>query len=81
MKLLAVGARLTVLEIDVSKIVGSDWMNERAPAQGDVVLVESLSDSTGERIVRLLCEPRAGFLEWRVDVYESGVHFGALSNV
>jgi hypothetical protein len=81
MELLAVGARLTVLEIDLSKIVGSDWMNERAPSQGDVVLIESLSDSTGERIVRLLCEPRTGCLEWRVDVYESGVRLGALSNV
>lgn len=77
---LSVGMTLKVIAIDQSKIVGVDWLNEREPCEGDVVLVESISGAEGERIIRLLCEPRVGFLVWRIDVCESGLQIEAFSN-
>ncbi|WP_145964060.1 hypothetical protein [Chromobacterium phragmitis] len=75
---LSIGMTLQVIAIDQSKIVCADWLNERGPCKGDVVLVENVSDMDGEKIIRLLCEPRVGFLEWRIDVCESGLQFEAI---
>jgi hypothetical protein len=77
---LSAGTTLKVIAIDQSKVVGVDWLNEREPCAGDVVLVESISGAGGERIIRLLCEPRVGFLEWRIDVLESGLQFESFTN-
>ena len=77
---ISIGMRLKVIAIDPSKIVGADWLNGRKPCEGDEVLVEDVSEMNDDRIVRLLCEPRAGFLEWRLDVCESGLQFEASPN-
>jgi len=72
--------RLKIIAIDLSKIVCVDWLNERKPCEGDEALVEDVSEMNDERVVRLLCEPRDGFLEWRLSVYESGLQFEMFPN-
>jgi hypothetical protein len=65
---LEAGARIKLLGYSPELIVASDWLNERLPQQGDEVIVESIDTTTRGQVFRLLCEPRPGFLIWRVDI-------------
>jgi hypothetical protein len=78
---ISVGMTLKITAIDRSKIIGSDWMNEREPCEGDQAVVEAVAGTAGENVLRLLCEPREGFLVWRVDIFESGVDFDEITPV
>lgn len=75
---LTTGMRVRLLSIDAAMIVGSDWMNERSPGIGDVAIIEGVSKHADGTIFRLLCERKAGFLIWRVDVWGRGFTFEVL---
>lgn len=76
---LAKGDTVRLMEVDQSSAVFSDWLNERTPASGDVAIVEETWDSKDGRTDRLLCEPRAGFLEWRATFREAELVYEVLS--
>jgi hypothetical protein len=65
---LEVGLKIRLLTHSSELIVASDWINERPPQPGDEVIVESITATTEGQVVRLLCEPKPGFLIWRVDI-------------
>ncbi|WP_440466009.1 hypothetical protein ACKI1H_19560 [Pseudomonas sp. YH-1] len=76
---LAKGDTVRLMEVDQSSAVFSDWLNARTPASGDVAVVEEAWDSKGGRTVRLLCEQRAGFPEWRATFREGELVYEVLS--
>ncbi|WP_425327946.1 hypothetical protein [Pseudomonas nitroreducens] len=73
------GDTVRLIDVDQSSTVLSDWLSARAPASGDVAFVEETWDSKDGRTVRLLCEPRAGFLEWRATFREAELVYEVLS--
>lgn len=73
------GDTVRLMEVDQSSAVFSDWLNTRTPASGDVAVVEDAWDSKDGRTVRLLCEPHAGFLEWRVTFREAELVYEVLA--
>lgn len=75
---LNVGTRILLLRIKPEMIVGSDWLNERAPQIRDEAVVESILATADGAIFRLLCEPAAGFLIWRVDIRDGGFEYETL---
>ncbi|KWR78132.1 MULTISPECIES: hypothetical protein [Pseudomonas] len=76
---LAKGNTVRLMEVDQSSAVFSDWLNTRTPASGDIAVVEETWDSKDGRTVRLLCEPRAGFLEWRATFREAKLVYEVLA--
>lgn len=62
---LSKGNIIKLINIDRATLVLSDWLSSREAAPGDIVEVEEISVDEAGCIVRLLCEPNAGFLEWR----------------
>ncbi|MGC4011247.1 MAG: hypothetical protein QM805_20995 [Pseudomonas sp.] len=75
---LSKGDTVRLIAVDQSSTILSDWLNARAPASGDIAVVEETWDSKDGRTVRLLCEPSAGFLEWRATFREAGLVYEVL---
>ena len=75
---LAKGDTVKLMEVGQSSTVFSDWLNARTPASGDFAVVEETWDSKAGRTVRLLCEPRAGLLEWRATFREAELVYEVL---
>ncbi len=72
------GDFIKLISVDQSKVVFTDWISSREAAPGDIALVEEVSFAEDGRIVRLLCEDRPGFLEWRTCLYEAGLIYEIL---
>jgi len=62
---LSKGNIIKLIDVDRATVVLSDWLNSREAAPGNIAVVEEISIAEAGRIVRLLCEPCAGFFEWR----------------
>ncbi|MGE7958563.1 hypothetical protein ACQKQA_18585 [Pseudomonas sp. NPDC089530] len=77
---LSKGNIIKLVDADRATIVLSDWLNSREAIPGDIAVVEEISITETGRIVRLLCEPRAGFLEWRTSFLEAGLTYEVLFN-
>ena len=72
---LSKGDLIKLISADQAKIVLTDWINSREAAPGDIALVEEVYIGEDGQIVRLLCEYRPGFLEWRTVFYEAGLTY------
>jgi hypothetical protein len=77
---LSKGNIIKLIDADRAAVVLSDWLNTREPTPGDIALVEEISIAEGGCIVRLLCEKRAGFLDWRTSFFEAGLTYEMLFN-
>ncbi|MDU8502451.1 hypothetical protein RYB01_25155 [Pseudomonas syringae] len=75
---LSKGNIIKLINADRATVVLSDWLNSREAAPGDIAEVEEISIGEAGRIVRLLCEPHAGFLEWRTSYFETGLTYEVL---
>lgn len=75
---LSKGNIIKLNDADRATVVLSDWLNSRDAAPGDIAEVEEVSMCEAGRIVRLLCEPREGFLEWRTSYLEAGLCYELL---
>ena len=68
---LSKGDTVKLIDINPSAIVLSDWLNAGPAATGDIAVVEEASASDAGIVVRLPCESKAGFLEWRATFLEA----------
>lgn len=75
---LSKGNNIKLINIDLATVVLSDWLNSRDAAPGDIAEVEEISMGEAGCIVRLLCEPHAGFFEWRASYFEAGLTYEVL---
>ncbi|WP_219268719.1 hypothetical protein [Pseudomonas sp. Xaverov 259] len=75
---LSKGNIIKLINVDRATVVLSDWLNSREAAPGDIAEVEDISMGEAGCIVRLLCEPHAGFLEWRASYFEAGLTYEVL---
>lgn len=75
---LSKGNIIRLIDVDLTTVVLSDWLNSREAAPGDIAEVEEISMGEAGCIVRLLCEPHAGFLEWRASFFEVGLTYEVL---
>lgn len=75
---LSEGNIIKLIEVDQTKVVLSDWLNSREAAPGDIAEVEAIWMGEAGCIVRLLCEPHSGFLEWRASYFEAGLTYEVL---
>lgn len=70
---LSKGNIIRLINIDRATLVLSDRLSSREAVPGDIAEVEEISVGEAGCIVRLLCEPNAGFLEWRAPYFEGGL--------
>ncbi|PUA47512.1 hypothetical protein C5U62_05945 [Pseudomonas protegens] len=75
---LSKGDLVRLISADQAKVVLTDWISCREAAPGDIALVEEVFIGEDGQIVRLLCEHRPGFLEWRTLFYEAGLTYERL---
>lgn len=73
------GNIIKLISVDAAAIRLTDWLNSREAVPGDIAIVEDVSINETGRVVRLLCEPQAGFLEWRIWFQETGVTYELLA--
>lgn len=72
------GARIKLSSLRPELIVVTDWLGEREPAKGDIAVIEDVRSTNKGKMIRLLCEPKSGYLEWRIDIYEGGFEYELL---
>ena len=72
------GTLIRLLSIDQTTAGSSDWLSSRAATPGDIAVVEEVSIVETGRVVRLKCEPRAGFPEWGTWFLEAGLTYEVL---
>jgi|GEM_PF-7047186 len=72
---LSKGDLIKIISTDQTKVVLTDWISSREAAPGDIALVEEVSIHEDGQSVRLLCEYRQGFLEWRAWFHEEGLTY------
>lgn len=72
------GDLIKLISADQAKVVLTDWISSREAAPGDIAWVEEVCIAEDGQIVRLLCEVRPGFLEWRTCFYEAGLAYELL---
>ncbi|WP_285415357.1 hypothetical protein [Pseudomonas sp. efr-133-TYG-5] len=77
---LSKGDLIRLISVDQGKVVLTDWISSREAAPGDIALVEEVSIGEDGQIVRLLCEYRPGFLEWRMSFYEAELTYELLQD-
>ncbi|KRP68624.1 hypothetical protein TX23_25455 [Pseudomonas paralactis] len=77
---LSEGSIIKLITIDRAALVLADWLNSREAAPGDIAVVERISIGEAGSTVLLLCEPEAGFLEWRASYFEAGLTYEVLSS-
>lgn len=77
---LSKGGIIKLISVDRATVVLSDWLNSREAAPGDIAEVEEISMGDAGCIVRLLCEPNAGVLEWRASYFEAGLAYEVLGS-
>lgn len=75
MSSLVKGSRIQLIKVNLERVGLRDWMNEREPGVGDVVVVEDVFLKDKSFVVRLVCEPEAGFLVWRADIQDDGFEY------
>lgn len=73
------GVFIKLIRVDYAKAFHVDWLGERDAAPGDIALVEDVFETASGPGVRLLCEPRPGFLEWRADLDLSHVTYEVIA--
>jgi hypothetical protein len=74
------GNIIKLISADRATVVISDWLNSREAASGDIAVVEDTSITEAGLIIRLSCEPHAGFLEWRTSFLEVGLVYEKLQD-
>jgi hypothetical protein len=77
---LSKGNIIKLINIDRATVVLSDWLNSREATPGAISEVEEIPVGEAGCIVRLLCEPYAGFLKWRASYFEAGLTYEVLSS-
>ena len=76
---LSKGVFIRLIHVDYSKAFSVDWLGERDAVPGDIALVEDVFETGSGPGVRLLCEPRPGFLEWRADFDLSHLRYDVIA--
>ncbi|MNI05931.1 hypothetical protein D3C73_588980 [compost metagenome] len=78
---LSKGDVIKIISADQTKVILTDWISSREAAPGDIALVEEVSIDEDGHHVRLLCEYREGFLEWRAWFHVEGLTYELLQSL